>query len=132
MNSAPESMKEPPDNLTRSGMKSFSIALRTSIIGCISSIILVLLGILTIFFEKGDTTPGFNLSVILAIVVLIVCGAIALFTSLVGVGHGIFTLTEDKQLTKEVISALTKNISLSLGVLLGLLFVYKFLRSLFW
>lgn len=125
-------MKEPPDNLTKSGMKFYSIALRTSKIGCISSVLLVLLGIVTIFFEKGDTTPSFNLLVILAMVVLVICGVVATFTILVGIGNGIITSIEDRNYSEETKTAITYNIGLLLGVTLVLLFVYRFLRSFFW
>ncbi len=133
MNSSPEPIKEPPDSLTKSGIKFYSIALRTSTIGCISSFILILLAISTLFFEKGDTFgPGFLIFGILAIVVLVVSGGIAIFTGLVGIANGIITLNEDKNYTEELKNGITNNVTLILGVILVLFFVYRFLKGFIW
>ncbi len=130
MNSSPEPIKNPLDDLTRSGIKFYSIALRMSAVGCISAFVLALLAILTLFFERGDTSgPGFFIFGILAICVLVVSGAVAIFMSLVGIAHGITTLTENRKLTEEVTNAITKNIGLILGVIVVIAIVFKLLKN---
>ena len=131
MNNKPQSTNDPPDSLTKTGMKSYSLALLVSKIGCIGPVILILLGVSTAYLEKGDTSPTFDLLIILAIMFFIICAAIVLFTSLVGITHGILTFIEDKDNSEEIKNALTNNITVFLGVILVLLFAYRFLRN-FW
>src|SRR5215207_4338732 len=130
MNDLHEPMKEYPDDSTLSGKKSYSTALRTSAIGCISSFVLALLAIATLFFEKGDTSgPAFLIFGILAIGALIVFSAIAVFTSLVGITHGVITLTESKNLKKEVTDTIAKNIGLVLGIIVVMAIVFRLLTN---
>src|SRR5689334_11415403 len=106
MNNSPEPIQNTQEDLRKTGIKAYSSAIRTSAIGCISALILALLAVLTLFVEGGDSAgPGFFIFGFLSVGVLVISGAIAIFTSLVGIANGMITFTKNKNLPEDITSA---------------------------
>ena len=130
MNDSPQLTKNIQQGMSKTGSKAYSIALRTGAIGCISSLILALLAVLTLFIEGGDSAgPGFFIFGILALSVLTVSGAVAILISLVGIINGAATLIQTKNLKEENANNITKNFGLILLILFMMAMVFKLLRN---
>ena len=130
MNNSPEPTQNTQEDLSKVATKAYSIAVHTSAIGCISSLILALLAVLTLFIEGGDSAgPGFFVFGILSVSVLIISGAIAIFISLTGVVNGAAILIQNKNLTEEAINGIAKNFGLILGIIFVMVILFKLLKN---
>jgi hypothetical protein len=130
MNNSPEPIQNTQEDLSKTGIKAYSSAIRTSAIGCISALILALLAVLTLFVEGGDSAgPGFFIFGFLSVGVLVISGAIAIFTSLVGIANGMITFTKNKNLPEDITSAVTKNVGLILGIIVVMVILFKLLKN---
>jgi hypothetical protein len=130
MNNSPESIQNTQEDLGRTGIKAYSTAVRISAIGCIGALLLALLAVLTLSVEGGDSAgPGFFIFGILSVGVLVISGAIAIFTSLVGIANGMVTFTKNKNLTEDVTNAITKNVGLILGIIVVMVILFKLLKN---
>jgi hypothetical protein len=105
MDSSPEPTKNSEEDLSNSGIKAYSAAVRTGAIGGICSFLLALLAVLTSFNDNSDSAgPGFFIFGFLAIAVLIISGFVAIFMSLAGVINGTAALNQRNNSTEEPIA----------------------------
>jgi Na+/melibiose symporter-like transporter len=136
MDNSPESTKNSQVDFNKSGIKAYSAAVRTGIIGGVGSFLLALLAVLTVSAEGGDSAGlGFFIFGFLAIAVLIISGFIAILLSLVGIINGTAALNQknnskEETIKQESIIGITKNVGLILGIILILLIVFKILKSI--
>ena len=131
MDKSTESTENAKEDLSKAGTKAYSTAFRTSVIGGIVSFALVLLAVLTLFVEGGDSAgPGFFIFGFLALAVLIISSITAILINLAGVVNGTIALNQSNNTREKSIDGITKNISLILGIGLVLLIVLKLLTDL--
>jgi len=128
MENPPEPTENTRGELSKAGAKAYTTAFRTIVIGGIVSFLFVLLAILTLFTEGGDSAGlGFFIFAFLALSVFTVCSFISLAISLIGIIKGTTALSQNKNSKEEITDGITKNIGLILGIILLALIAYKLL-----
>jgi hypothetical protein len=128
MDNLPEKLNSTNEDVSNIGTKSYKTALRVLIIGGIISFSLLILAILTLFTEGGDSAgPGVFIFGFLALAVFATSCFISLIISVIGLIKGTVSLSQNKNLNNEVGDGLAKNITLILGIILVVFIAYKLL-----
>ena len=126
MTNLPETSNTTDEDFNKTGAKTYNTAFRTIVIGSIVSFLLLLLAILTLFTEGGDSAgPGFFIFGFLALAVFAISCFISLITSVIGLIKGTVSLSQNKSSNDEAGDGLTKNITLILGIILIVFIAYK-------
>ena len=111
------------DGLSKAGIKSYLSSFRTIVIGGIFSFLLILLAILTLFIDGGDSAgPGFVIFGFLALSVFAISCFISLVKSLIEI---ITALSQNEKSEDEIIDRIAINLALIIGIILLAFVAYR-------
>ena len=114
------------DGLSKAGIKSYLSSFRTIVIGGIFSFLLILLAILTLFIDGGDSAgPGFVIFGFLALSVFAISCFISLVKSLLEVIKIITVLSQNEESKDEIVDRIAINLAMIFGIILLAFVAYR-------